>query len=1053
MLATTFFAASAIAAPQDDKRIKEVMALSEAQVIAIVPTQTPIECADPAAGGYLRGSKKNWKWSPKTPGKIVSPIDGTAYPNAQFPMDRKAVYLNYKGEKVERAYWQGPKAKGDLRGNPHPDRYFFDGVVDKKKFDWLVRGQLPRLVEVYRETQDKVVARRIVVILARFAEVYPHYLLSDGRSINNYYISTGGPGLVDGKKRKKSSHPYSWTAGRFFGPWLGEIRMPFLSAWGAVRDTKVVDQLSTERGKDIRKLIDDDLVREMVDFVMDMPWEAQMGNNLPSYFRQMALAGKTIGEPEYVHNAYRYVKDLIPTYGKKGDGGSGFTFDLHHGEGPQGHFGVMARTYWILQELEGYSDPEGYVGKKTGVRLVNFSAKRDMPQFNRMVDAPFANQMPSGSITPLNDSIGYHGPGKIGVEMVSPPLSRSYPRLLPGLGHAVLGGGEGAQQSQVQLEFSEQGAGHPHADCMGITWFAHGREASGDIGYQRNKLRRWSAGSLSHNTVVVNGGNQQLHRDAFGDVQFFVDSLPGISAIQVDAPDAYADGMLSRYRRTLIHVTTDPAKPYFIDVFEVHGGRQHDYAIHGNLEGHDRGSASLELKKMAGERPLLPKGQKWKEPAKPGASFNHYGLFKNVSTAAMKPSAYVDFVDKKSGVGTRIHLPMSEGTFYLGETPGLRRAGHYNDKAVYDDWMPHFIVRRNGAAGLKSVFVAVYDMHGGKPAVSSVERIKVNAETVALEIKAGTRTDAFVLQLEDRGKVEFGSMKTDARVAFAQDIKGKPSLWMIEGTTLAAGGESISADAARFAAPITAMDKMSFTVEAPVNKASLGRWGVLVHDKAQGHTHAYPIASVAGKQVHLRMPHGLRMADGKATEVFSPWRTFKDGGELRIPTAVSTRSYKEGEYPFPAPLARHARHVTAVAKAVHPLSTSMKPGLKWSQTMTNDKGKKIESRGVESVLIPASSLIKHRTVKTWDGYLRVDKDDLYEFSIVADHGAVLKIGDEQLIDSRYLRQFRPFTGSIRLQAGLHRFGLEHHFLKSRSAPRLEVMLNGKPLSADALRHQ
>lgn len=131
----------------------------------------------------------------------------------------------------------------------------------------------------------------------------------------------------------------------------------------------------------------------------------------------------------------------------------------------------------------------------------------------------------------------------------------------------------------------------------------------------------------------------------------------------------------------------------------------------------------------------------------------------------------------------------------------------------------------------------------------------------------------------------------------------------------------------------------------------------------------------------------------------------------------------------------------------------MKPGLKWSQTMTNDKGKKIESRGVESVLIPASSLIKQRTVKTWDGYLRVEKNGLYEFSIVADHGAVLKIGDEQLIDSRYLRQFRSFTGSIRLQAGLHRFGLEHHALKSRSAPRLEVMLNGKPLSADALRHQ
>ena len=182
----------------------------------------------------------------------------------------------------------------------------------------------------------------------------------------------------------------------------------------------------------------------------------------------------------------------------------------------------------------------------------------------------------------------------------------------------------------------------------------------------------------------------------------------------------------------------------------------------------------------------------------------------------MKPTAYIDFADKKSGVGTRIHLPMNEGRLYLGETPGLRRAGHYNDEAVYNDWMPHFIVRRDGAAGLKSVFVAVCDMHDGKPSISTVRRINAGADTVALEIKAGARTDAFVLQLEDRRMVEFGKVKTDARVAFALDVEGQPSLWMIEGTSLAAGGKSISAEAARFVAPVTAMDKMSFTVGAPV---------------------------------------------------------------------------------------------------------------------------------------------------------------------------------------------------------------------------------------------
>lgn len=1046
------FAAPAIAASNHDKRIEDVMALTEEQVIAVVPAQSPIECADPAAGAYLRGLKKNWNWSVKNPDTIVSPIDGTSYPNAKFPMDRKAVFLNYKGEKVERSYWQGPKAKGDLRGNRHPERYFFNGAVDKKKFDWLTRGQMPRLTEVYQETGDEVIARRLVVILARFAEVYPHYLLSDGRSINNYYISTGGPWLVDGKKSKRK-HPYSWTAGRLYGPWLGEIRMVLLKAWGAVRQSKVVDRLSKERGRDVRELIDRDLVREMVDFVMDMPWEAQMANNLPSYFRQMALAGKIIGEPEYVHNAYRYVKDLIPTYGKKGDEGSGFTFDLHHGEGPQGHFGVMARTYWILQELEGYSDPKDYIGKITGVRLEKFTADRDLPQFNRMVDAPFANQMPNGSITPLNDSIGYHGPGKVGVQMAVPPLARSYPRLLPGLGHAVLGAGAGAQQTQVQLEFSEQGAGHPHADCLGITWFAHGREASGDIGYQRNKLRVWSACSLSHNTVVVDGRSQQLHRDAFGDVQFYVDSLPGVSAIQVDAPDAYADGILSRYRRTLVHVTADPAKSYFIDVFEVHGGSQHDYAIHGNLDGRDRGSTSLKLERIPDERSLLPRGETWIEPSKKGGRFNVYGLFRNVSKAAIQPSAYVDFTDRELDNGTRIHLPMNDGQLFLGQTPGLRGAGHYNDNAVYDDWMPHFIVRRDGKAGLKSVFVAVYDMHGGKPAVSAVKRINTDPGRVALEIKAGNRTDAFVLQLDERRKVEFGAVKTDARVAFAQDIRGKPLLWMIEGTMLTVGGETISARTAMFAAQVTAMSETSFTVGATLNWEWLGRWGVLVHDVAEGHTHAYPIAAVTGKEVRLRMPHGLKMADGHTTEVFSPWRTFKGGGQLRIPAAVSSRKYRPSEYPHPGPLARHTRHVAAIQERALRSSAALKPGLKWAMTATHDRGKKTKANGVEPVPKAPANKLKHRIVKTWDGYLRVEKDGLYEFSVTADHGAVLRIGSEQLIDSRWLRQFRPFTGSIRLQTGLHRFHLEHHFLKARSKPHLTIKLNGKPLSKGVLWHR
>ncbi|PHR97260.1 MAG: hypothetical protein COA78_27800 [Blastopirellula sp.] len=1054
LLFPLFFTSAALAEITDPdwKPIAEIMSMSEEQVIALVPEQTPIECADPAAGAYLRGLKKNWKWSAANPDKIISPIDGLAYPNAKFPMDRKAVYLNYNGQKIERAYWEGPKAKGDLRGNPNPERYFFEGAVDKKKFDWL-KGQLIKLTEVYRDTGNEQVARRIIVILARFAEVYPHYLLSEGRGINNYYISTGGPWMFNGKKKEGSRHPYSWTAGRLWGPWLGEIKAPFLDAWGAVRETSVVDKLSKERGHDVRELIDRDLVREMIEFVMDMPWEAQMGNNLAGYFSLMARAGKIIGEPEYVHTAYRYMKDLIPTYGKTEDGGSGFTFDLHHGEGNQGHFGVMVRGYSILQSLEGYSDPEGYVGKRDGLHLDNFSAEKDLPLFARMVDAPFAYQLPNGSLTPLNDTMGWMGEGRIGVEMIASPLEASYPRLLPGLGHAVLGAGQGTQQVQVHLEFSEQGANHPHMDCLGITWFANGREASGDIGYQRNKLRAWSAHALSHNTVVVDQSDQQRHRDAFGNVQFYVDSLPGLAAIQVDAPDAYADGRLTRYRRTLVHVTTDPKHPYFIDVFEVHGGNQHDYAIHGNLEGRDAGACSIELEKIGEERPLLPKGENWKEPNGMG-SFNVYGLFQNVATAKIQPSAFVDFKDKQDGAGTRIHLPMSDGQLFLGETPGLRNAGHYNDDAVYDDWMPHFIVRRKGKSGLKSTFVAVYDIHSGTPGISSVKQIDTGPDTVVLAIQAGGRTDAFVLQLEERRNIEIGPLKTDARLALAQDLNGKPLLRMIEGTTLVASGEQISAPLAMVSRPVTSMGEQSFEVDLGASQSeSLARWAVLLHDAAEGSTHAYPISSRSDTEVLLRLSHGLKMTAGQTEEVFSPWRIFDTGGELRIPSAVSNQKYRPDEYPFPEPMARYAHDVTAAQEPVRQSSGSLQPGLRWTMTATHDKGGKTHTEGVDPAPLAPENQLNHSLVKQWDGYFQAEADGVYTFSVTADHGAVLKIGDEPLIDSRYLRRFRPFESSIRLKAGLHRLQIEHHFRKARYAPWLEIKVNGSELSKNKLWHE
>ena len=120
---------------------------------------------------------------------------------------------------------------------------------------------------------------------------------------------------------------------------------------------------------------------------------------------------------------------------------------------------------------------------------------------------------------------------------------------------------------------------------------------------------------------------------------------------------------------------------------------------------------------------------------------------------------------------------------------------------------------------------------------------------------------------------------------------------------------------------------------------------------------------------------------------------------------------------------------------------------------THDKGKETVTEGVESVPVASANQTNHRLVKQWDGYLQVKADGVYTFSITADHGAVLKIGDEPLIDSRYLRRFRPFEASIQLKAGLHPFHLEHHFRKARFDPWLEVRMNGASLSDKVLWHQ
>ncbi len=904
--------------PRAERAVRDVMAMSERELVAIVPDQCPdVEAPCPKCRLYLRTVRKGWAWSPTKPHQVRCPVCGTVYPDPNYPMDRKATFLNFLGEKVTVPYHLGPRPKGDYRGNRHPERHFFEAAVDNQQYRWVAGRALPRLAAAWQATGKDVYARRAALLLDALARRYKHYLLHRGRGVNGYYVSTGGPCMVDGRRNGTPGRdlPYGWTDGRLMKCWISEIDLRLVNAYAAIKDRPALRKLSGEMGVDVARRIENDLLREMVDFTMLVPWPYHMDNNLVGYFAWIARVGEAVGEPEYAHTAYRYLSTVIQGYGRKR--GAGYTFDLHHPEGNQGHYGVMRGIYGIYKAIEGYSDPPGYRGRHDAVHLEDVSLKRDLPLFERMIYAPAACTLPNGNMNPLNDTIGPKGElGRQGVEMIFPPLKESRCRMLPGLGHVVLGDGRGRRQVQVQLQFSEQGANHAHRDALSLVWYAHGREMTGDIGYQRNKLREWAASALSHNTVVIDRADQN-GGDTFGNVRLYVPGLPGLAVVQVDAAKAYRKLGATLYRRTIVLNTAHLDAPYFVDVFEVEGGATHDYAMHGSVYGDMTGGCSLPMKPMPGEHPLLEKGETWTEPGGLNREFafpsSLYGLFRNVRRARASRDFTVTFTPGDDpSVGTRIHVPRDETMeVFLGETPALRKAGHYRDKHVYNWWMPHLVARRRGPRGLRSVFVAVYDLFQGGPKIASVRRLAAGEGVVALAIETNGRTDTLLYSPDAVRAMRAGGVRMRGRLGLVSRKGDRADAWLIGSTELVVGDRRLTAPAAFHEGVVTAAtrrydgaasDAFVTPAELPAGTAPRGSWLVLTHAGGRV-THAYEIDRVerqAGRTwIHLTHDHGLRMAQGATKEVFSPWRTFR--GEERFAIAAAAAAAATAATPVVEP--------------------------------------------------------------------------------------------------------------------------------------------------------
>ena len=293
--------------PGAEARVRDVMAMDEAALLAMVPDQCPmVHCPCPKCREYVK-----WQWTHTEPDRVACSRCRTVFPNDGHPMDRTASFLNFIGETITVPYHQGPEPERWTRGNPEPRRHFFGAAVDHEKYNWL-KLQVRLLHCAYEATDEGGYARRVALVLDRLGQKRKHYLLHGGRGVGGFYKSTGGPHLTNGKPRSGGSRdlPYDWADGILHRWWGQEIEMVFARAYAGIRDSAALRQLSTEVGVDVGERIERDLIRAMVDFVMLVPWDRQWVSNLPGL--KGSARTDSMARPLSASRAARQVRDHRP---------------------------------------------------------------------------------------------------------------------------------------------------------------------------------------------------------------------------------------------------------------------------------------------------------------------------------------------------------------------------------------------------------------------------------------------------------------------------------------------------------------------------------------------------------------------------------------------------------------------------------------------------------------------------------------------------------------------------------------------------------------------
>lgn len=568
------------------------LGFSEKEILAVMPDARvprgfdlcPKGCPVHGDSVFKVGGFYPWIIDPKLPLKVKCPIGGEIYPSNDY----EKYYNGGLQGKVEGRY--ADDGWGWI--SPEGDRYWF--VAHSNQWMWM-NHTIPGLLALSRAyvlTGDTRYAEKAAFMLYRLAQVYPSM---DHENQSRY-------GLMEKMKGNRYSGK---ILNRIWETQLiRNVAESYDHIWNYIDKDASLQGYSGKSGKEIRAFIEANVLEDGLDGITDgrisgnfgmhqnamlhlhlvrqhagkeeaiekmteQPSKSMAQNGLQyALYNQVFRDGMPLESPGY--NAH-WLKELVDIGEILRRGNKNLFANPRFKRLLDAPLDVVALGRYTPDWGDGGSVIGGLTAQYPDTYQIGYNQykdKRYLYWINKSGDESFTT---FGSL--FSDALPAV-PKLSGERAVAPQQSR----LFAGYGLGVLN--NASDKTALAFTYGMHYS-HFHWDFLNIELFANGQKMMPDLGYPDAMnayvapVYTWSQNTISHNTVLVDRKKQ--NQNLPGTLNGF---YQGEFARAMDASSpAYREA--GRYRRNLVMVDVDKDQSYVVDFFQVSGGKQHDYSLHG----------------------------------------------------------------------------------------------------------------------------------------------------------------------------------------------------------------------------------------------------------------------------------------------------------------------------------------------------------------------------------------------------------------------------------------------------------------------------------------